>query len=321
LEAAGRNRVGSGPTAIAGRRGDFLKYLKRRGFLLYLFFLPVALYYAIFHYAPMYGVVIAFKDFSPFIGILKSPWVGFEHFITFFSSIYFFRLIRNTFLLSFYSILFGFPVPILLALILNELQSRRLRSIIQSLTYVPHFVSTVVVAGLLYTFLSPSVGFVNAILTALGGKEVDFLREPSWFRFLYVGSGIWQEMGWGSIIYVAGLASIDVQLYEAADMDGAGRLRKMWSISLPGILPIVVTMLLLNLGRLMTVGFEKVFLLYNSATYETSDVISTYVYRSGIMDQQYSFAAAVGLFNSVVTLVLLTGFNWISRRVSEYSLW
>lgn len=313
--------MGSRSAAIPRRQGDFLRYLKRRGLLLYLFFLPVALYYVVFHYAPMYGVIISFKDFSPFIGILKSPWVGFEHFTTFFSSIYFFRLLRNTFLLSFFSILFGFPVPILFALLLNELSSHRLRSVIQSLSYVPHFVSTVVVAGLLYTFLSPSVGFVNVIIRATGGKAVDFLREAGWFRFLYVGSGIWQEMGWGSIIFVAGLSSIDLQLYEAADMDGAGRLRKMWSISLPGILPIIVTMLLLNLGRLMTVGFEKVFLLYNSATYETADVISTYVYRSGIMQQQYSFAAAVGLFNSLVTLVLLTGFNWIARRVSEYSLW
>jgi len=320
METTG-GKTGSGRTAAAHRPGEFRRYLKRRGFLLYLFFLPVALYYLVFHYVPMYGVIIAFKDFSPFLGILRSPWVGFEHFLTFFRSIYFFRLLRNTFLISFYSLLFGFPVPILFALLLNELPGRRLRSIIQSLTYVPHFVSTVVVAGLLYTFLSPSAGFVNAIVTGLGGKAVDFLREPAWFRFLYVLSGVWQQMGWGSIIYVAGLSAIDVQLYEAADMDGAGRLRKMWSISLPGILPTIVTMLLLNLGRLMTVGFEKVFLLYNSATYETADVISTYVYRSGIMEQQYSFAAAVGLFNSVVTLVLLTGFNWISRRMSEFSLW
>lgn len=307
--------------AVAARHKDFGKWFIRKGWILYLFFLPVAAYYVVFHYAPMYGVVIAFKDFGPFLGIRNSPWVGLEHFASFFSSIYFMRLVRNTFLLSVYSVFFGFPIPILLALLLNEMSNVGLRSLIQSLSYVPHFVSTVVVAGLIVTFLAPSTGVVNAGIRLLGGEPVDFMRDAKWFRFVYVASGVWQEMGWGSIIYFAGLSSIDPQLYEAAQMDGAGRLRKVWHISLPGILPIVITMLLLNLGRLMSVGFEKVFLLYNAATYETADVISTYVYRSGLVNQQYSFAAAVGLFNSVVTLALLTMFNTIARRTSEYSLW
>jgi putative aldouronate transport system permease protein len=302
-------------------RSDFKKWFARKGWLLYLFFLPAAVYYLVFHYAPMYGVVIAFKDFGVFLGIRNSPWVGIKHFVSFFESVYFFRLVRNTFLISFYSVLFGFPAPIIFALLLNELDAVGYRSVIQSLSYVPHFISTVVMAGLVISFVAPSTGIINAIITGLGGKQIDFIRDPAWFRFLYVGSGIWQEMGWGSIIYFAGLSSIDPQLYEAAQMDGAGRLRKIWHISLPGILPIIITLLLLNLGRLMSVGFEKVFLLYNQATLETADVISTYVYRSGLIAQQYSFAAAVGLFNSVVTLVLLTMFNAIARRISEYSLW
>jgi len=269
----------------------------------------------------MYGVIIAFKDFGVFLGIRNSPWVGFTHFASFFSSVYFVRLIRNTFLLSFYSVLFGFPAPIIFALMLNELPKVGYRSVVQSLSYVPHFISTVVVAGLILSFLAPSTGVINALIKLFGGKPVDFMRDPAWFRFVYVATGVWQEMGWGSIIFFAGLSAIDPQLYEAAQMDGAGRIAKIWHISLPGVLPIIVTMLLLNLGRLMTVGFEKVFLLYNSATYETADVISTYVYRSGLVNQQYSFAAAVGLFNSVVTLVLLTMFNTIARKISEYSLW
>jgi putative aldouronate transport system permease protein len=313
--------AGGTQAALVSRRAGFGKWFVRKGWILYLFFLPVAAYYVIFHYAPMYGVIIAFKDYGPFLGIRASPWVGLEHFKAFFSSIYFVRLVRNTFLLSFYSLLFGFPIPIVLALLLNEMESARYRSLVQSLSYVPHFVSTVVMAGLVVTFLAPSTGVVNAAIVALGGRPIDFMRDPKWFRFVYIVSGIWQEMGWGSIIYFAGLSSIDPQLYEAAQMDGAGRMRKIWHISLPGILPIVITMLLLNLGRLMSVGFEKVFLLYNAATYETADVISTYVYRAGLVNQQYSFAAAVGLFNSVVTLALLTMFNTIARKVSEYSLW
>jgi putative aldouronate transport system permease protein len=306
---------------VAVRRSSFAKWFIRKGWLLYLFFLPAAVYYIVFHYAPMYGVIIAFKDYGPFLGIAKSPWVGLEHFRSFFGSIYFVRLLRNTLLLSFYGIVFSFPLPIIFAILLNELENKTYRSAIQSLSYVPHFISTVVVAGLVVTFLSPSSGLVNAVIQALGGKATDFMREPSWFRFIYIASGIWQELGWGSIIYFAALSAIDPQLYEAAQIDGAGRLRKIIHISVPGILPVVITMLLLNLGRLMSVGFEKVFLLYNSATYETADVISTYVYRSGLVNQQYSFAAAVGLFNSVVTLVLLTFFNTVARRVSEYSLW
>jgi putative aldouronate transport system permease protein len=293
----------------------------KRNSVLYLFLLPALLYYAIFNYGPMYGTVIAFMDYNPFRGIAESPWVGLRHFYAFFDSIYFFRLIRNTFLLGAYSIVFGFAVPIVFALLLNEMNKGKLRSVFQSISYLPHFISTVVVAGLIVTFLSPSTGVVNALISAAGGQTIDFMREPGWFRAVYVSSGIWQQMGWSSIIYFAALSGISPSLYEAADIDGAGRLDKVWNISLPGILPTIVTMFLLDLGRIMDVGFEKVFLLYNSSTYETADVLSTYVYRAGLEQQQYSFAAAVGLFNSLITLAFIILFNKLARRLSGNSLW
>ncbi|TDF99817.1 sugar ABC transporter permease [Paenibacillus piri] len=293
----------------------------KRNLVLYLFLAPAAVYYLLFHYAPMYGTLIAFQDYNPFRGMLGSPWVGFKHFDAFFNSIYFYRLIRNTFLIGAYSILFGFTIPILFALLLHEVKHAKLRTMIQSVSYLPHFISTVVVAGLIVTFTSPSTGFINGLLQFFGGSQIDFLREPGWFRTVYVSSGVWQTLGWSSIIYFAALAGISPSLYEAAEMDGASRWQKIWHISLPGIKPTIITILLLDLGRVMDVGFEKVFLLYNSTTYETADVLSTYVYRSGLVQQQYSFASAVGLFNSVLTFVMIVGFNRLARRLSGYSLW
>jgi putative aldouronate transport system permease protein len=293
----------------------------RKNIALYILLFPTLSYFLVFRYIPIYGLQIAFKDYNPFVGFTASPWVGIKHFKSFFESIYFWRLIRNTFLLSFYSILFGFPVPILFAILLNELKSEKFRSTVQTISYMPHFLSTVIVAGLIVNFLSPSIGVINKIIEALGGNAIDFLRRPEWFRTIYISSGIWQGMGWNSIIYYASLRAISPSLYEAADIDGANRRQKMIYISLPGILPTIVTLLLLNLGNLLSVGFEKVFLLYNATTYETADVLSTYVYRSGLISQQYSFATAVGLFNSVVTLVLLIFFNSTAKKTSGESLW
>ncbi len=293
----------------------------KKNIALYLLLMPTILYFLIFRYVLIYGLQIAFKEYNPFIGYKDSPWVGFKHFQSFFNSIYFYRLVRNTFLLSFYSILFGFPVPIIFALFLNELKSERFRSIIQSISYIPHFISTVIVCGLLVNFLSPSTGVINAVIKALTGDTIDFLRKPEWFRTIYVSSGIWQQMGWNSIIYYAAIRAIDPFLYEAADIDGANRWQKMIRISLPSILPTIITLLLLNLGNIMNVGFEKVFLLYNPNTYQTADIISTYVYRSGLVDQQYSFATAVGLFNSIINLLLLVIFNSVSKKASGESLW
>ena len=295
--------------------------LIKRNRWLYLMLLPVMVYFAVFAYAPMAGLVIAFKDYGIFTGIRDSPWVGFAHFQRFFSSIYFYRLIRNTVLLNLYSILVGFPAPIILALLLNELMHPLFKRLVQTISYLPHFVSLVVIAGLIHTFLSPTTGPVNHLLKSLGLGTIDFLARPEWFRHIYVWSGVWQGVGWGSIIYLAALVGIDPTLYEVAELDGAGRLAKMRHISLPGIMPVAMIILLLSLGNLLRVGFEKVFLLYNPTTYETADVISTNVYRTGIQNGQYDYAAAVGLFNSVICLILLVVFNRLADRMGQQTLW
>ena len=299
------------------------RYRKRRirkGLVLLTFILPGLIYYIVFHYAPMYGLIIAFKDYNPFVGFLQSPWVGMKHFRTFFESLYFSRLLKNTFLLSFTSLVFSFPMPILFALLLYEVKAGKLRSAMQSISYFPHFISTVVVCGLIRQFTSDS-GIINAIIELMGGSSIRFLNEPGWFRPVYIISGIWQGMGWGSIIYYATLTSIDVSLFESAEIDGATRLQKIYYISIPSLIPTIVTLLLMNLGNLMNVGYEKVLLLYNSSIYKTADIISTYVYRQGIINLQYSFAAAVGLFNSVIGICLIVFFNWLARRVAHTSLW
>jgi putative aldouronate transport system permease protein len=297
-----------------------LKNIKRDQCLI-IMLVPVVAWYILFCYLPMYGMVIAFKDYRPGRGIWRSSWVGFRHFIQFFSSFYFWRLIRNTFIISFYSLVFGFPVPIIFALILNEFKDGFFKRSIQTITYLPHFISLVVICGMLINFLSPTNGIVNILLEKITGTRINFLNDPKWFRLIYVGSGIWQGFGWGSIIYLAALSGIDPNLYEAAKIDGAGRLRQIWHISIPGILPTVVTLLILNMGSILGVGYEKIILLYNPATYETSDVISTYVYRMGIQSTQYSFSSAVGLFNSLVNMCTLLVCNWISKKVTNHGLW
>jgi putative aldouronate transport system permease protein len=286
----------------------------------YLMLLPVLTYYIVFHYAPMYGAIIAFKDFSPADGILRSPWVGFMWFKEFFSSFYFSRLIRNTVLLNVYGILFGFPVPILFALLLNELTDGAFKRVVQTVTYLPHFISTVVVVGMLVSFTARD-GLLNDIVAFFGGQRTSFLMEPGWFRTLFVGSGIWQEFGWGSIVYLAAIAGIDPTLYEAAVIDGASRWKQMWHVTIPGIMPVIVIMFILRVGRVMNVGFEKVLLMYNPMIYETADVISTFVYRKGLLEMNYSYSTAIGLFNSVINFALLVGVNRISRRLNETSLW
>lgn len=294
---------------------------RRKGLIMLSLLLPGILYYAIFRYAPMWGTVIAFQNFNPFAGLWKSPWVGFKHFDTFFHSIYFGRLIGNTLALSMYGILFSFPIPIFFALLLNEVRFPRFRSVIQSVSYFPHFISTVIICGLLKVFLSPSTGFINAVIVRLGGSPIEFLQQPQWFRFIYIASDIWQTMGWSSIIYYATLTSVDTSLYEAAEIDGANRLQKIRSISVPALVPTITTLLLMSLGNALNVGYEKVLLLYNPATYETADVISTYVYRTGLASMQYSFAAAVSLFNSLVGVVIVVTFNTLARRLGDTSLW
>jgi putative aldouronate transport system permease protein len=294
---------------------DFLKYR-----YIYLMAVPVVAFYILFHYMPMYGVIISFKRFVPARGIMGSEWVGLKHFQDFFQSYYFGRLIRNTVLISVYSLVFGFPAPIALALLLNEVKHTGFKRIVQSLTYIPHFISIVVVCGLLLQF-SQLAGLFNDILAWFGAPRVSLFQAPQYFRGLYIGSGIWQEVGWGTIIYLAALSAIDPQLYEAATIDGSGRIRKLLHITLPSIVPTIIILLILRMGQMMTVGHEKIILLYNSTIYETADVISTFVYRKGLLEFSWSYATAVGLFNSVINLILLVSANAISRKVNETSLW
>ncbi len=286
----------------------------------YLMALPVVVYYILFHYMPMYGVIISFKKFTPALGIGGSPWVGFKYFRDFFGAYYFWRLIRNTVLLSFNNLLWGFPAPIILALLMNELRSSRYKRAVQSLTYIPHFISVVVVCGLLLEF-SQMGGLINDIVSRFGGERVAFFQDPAYFRLFYIGSGIWQEIGWGTIIYLAALSAIDTQIYEAATIDGAGRWKKMLHITLPSIVPTIIILFIMRMGQMLTVGHEKIILLYNPTIYETADVISTFVYRKGLLEFSWSYSTAVGLFNSVINFTLLVLTNRISRRLSETSLW
>lgn len=300
--------------------GQTIRRDMRRNWVIYVMVLPVIAYYVIFHYGPMYGLQIAFKDYSPAKGILGSPWVGFKHFISFFDGVYFWRLIRNTLLINIYELIFSFPAAIVLALLLNEIRQRMFKRVVQTISYLPHFISIVVVAGMMFDFLSRD-GLINQLLGLFGIEAIDFLKEEGWFRFLFVSSGIWQGIGWGSIIYLAAIANIDPTLYEAAKIDGANRWKQTLHITIPSIMPTIVIMLILNMGSMLSVGSEKVLLLYNPLTYETADVISTYVYRKGVLEASYSFTAAVGLFNSVVSFILIVTANNISKRVSENKLW
>jgi len=318
LQSSGAKKAAARP--VARRKGGALARIWQQRWL-YLLVAPAIVYFLVFCYVPMYGLIIAFKDYSPFVGFWESRWVGLAHFRQFFSSIYFWRLLRNTVLLNFYGLIFGFPVPIILALLLNEVGNSTFKRIVQTCSYMPYFVSTVVVAGMIVNFLSPTTGIVNNVLKVLGFEPIPFLTRPEWFRPVYVASGIWQGAGWGSIIYLAALAGIDPSLYDAAKVDGANRLQRMRYVSIPGIMPTIMVLLLLNLGSMLSVGFEKVFLLYNPRTYETADVFSTYVYRAGLIGQQWGFGTAVGLFNSVANLILLALFNYLARKAGQQSLW
>lgn len=283
--------------------------------------IPVVIFFAVFSYYPLYGILIAFKDYSISRGILGSPWAGLRYFRQFFSSPYFGRLLRNTVLISVYSLLWGFPVPILFALLLNEFKDGKFKRLIQTVSYLPHFISLVVICGILIDIFSPQGGVVNSLLYSLTGKRINFFGEPEWFRTMYVGSGVWQEFGWNSIIYLAAITGINPDLYEAARIDGAGRLRQIWHVTLPGIKPTILTLLILNLGNIMSVGYEKIILLYSPTTYETADVISTYVYRTGLLSQQYSYAGAVGLFNSAINIAILVLCNFAGKKLFGVGIW
>lgn len=293
----------------------------RRNWDLYLLILPVLAYVAIFQYIPMYGVQIAFKNYIATMGIWDSPWIGLDHFQRFFKSYYFWDLIWNTLGLSLYQLLVGFPVPILLALMLNEVGGKRFKKTVQTITYAPHFISIVVLVGMLTMFLSPQTGIVNRVIELAGGEAIYFMGDASLFKSIYVFSGVWQHMGWGSIIYIAALASVDPLLHEAAVMEGATRMQRIRHINIPALIPTAIILFILDMGSIMNVGFEKVFLMQNDLNRVGSDVISTFVYRSGILGAEYGFSTAVGLFNSLINFTLLIMVNAAARKTSDTSLW
>jgi len=300
------------------------KQLWKRIFLnyeLYVFLLPAFLYFAIFHYAPLYGLQIAFKEFNPVKGIWGSPWVGFEHVVRFFRSFHFWTLIRNTLGIGVYSLAVGFPIPILLALMLNEVRNGAFKKTVQMVTYAPHFISVVVMVGMILTFLKTPNGLVNQLLRVFGGRAVAFMARERWFWTVYVLTGVWQNAGWGTIIYLASLSAIDTEVYEASIMDGASRLQRIRHINIPAILPMIVVLLILDTGHVLSVGFEKIYLMQNPLNLAFSEVISTYVYKAGLQSFQYSFASAVGLVNSAVNFVLLVTVNSIVRVSGETVLW
>lgn len=301
------------------KKNGFVEELKKH-WGIYLMMLPGILYYIIFKYGSMAGVIIAFKDYSPAQGIIKSAWVGFEHFKTFFSDIYFLRVLKNTIVLSLYDLLVGFPAPLILALLLNEIRNSKFKKTIQTITYLPHFISMVVICGLILTFCSKD-GLFNDIGAMLGFDRTSLLMDPKYYKTIHVFSGVWQQIGWGSIVYLAALTGIDMELYEAATLDGAGRWKQTLHVTLPGIVPTVVTLLLLRIGSIMSVGYEKVILLYNPGIYESADIISSYVYRNGLTRANYSQSAAVDLFNSLINLTLLISSNYVSKRVNDVGLW
>ena len=287
---------------------------------IYLMAIPVIAFYILFSYIPMAGIQIAFKDFNMGAGIWGSPWVGFKHFVSFFKGPYAWRTVRNTLLLSFYTILVCFPAPILFALLLNEAKNKLFKRTVQTVSYLPHFISLVVICGLIKEF-TQSTGLVSSLLALVGVPQVTMLQDPSRFRSLYVVSELWQTIGWNSIIYLAALSGVDPTLYDAAAVDGAGRFRRVLHVTLPSILPTIIIMFILRVGQIMSVGYDKILLLYNSGIYETADVISTFVYRKGIVESNFSFSAAVGIFNSLVNFALVVTVNKISDKVSETSLW
>lgn len=292
----------------------------RYNYDLVLLFLVPLMWYIIFKYIPIYGIQIAFRRFNPSLGITKSDWVGLAYFKQFFDSYYFGRLLKNTVVLSLYQLAIGFPVPIFLALLINELPSKRLQKVVQNVTYIPYFLSVVVIVSLLNLF-SKENGIFNQFLGIFGVPSMDYMAKTSSFRSLYVFSGVWQNMGFNAIIYIAALGAIDVSFFEAASIDGASRLQKIRYISLPSLLPTILVLFILRIGSVMEVGFEKVFLMQNTVNLEVSDVISTFIYQNGVQKGQFSYSAAVGLFNSVINFLLLVTANVLSRKTAKVSLW
>ena len=303
------------------KKDSKLKVRLARNIDLYIFLIPTILYFIIFHYTPMTGIQIAFKRYNAVMGIWKSPYIGFKHFVDFFNYYQFWYIIRNTLTLSFYQLITNTVIPFMLALLINQIPSKRFQKIVQTVTYAPHFISVIVLVGVLYIFMSPSSGLLNHFIRAVGGKPYFFFGEADAFSHIYVWSGVWQNAGWGTIIYLAALSNISPDLHEAAMVDGASKLQRIRHIDVPGILPTAIIILILNTGRIMNIGFQKAFLMQNSLNISASEIIPTYVYKAGLMQFRFEYATAVGLFNSVVNLILIVTVNRVAKSLDQSSLW
>lgn len=301
------------------KKRSFLGSVKRN-WQLWLLLMPALVYILIFAYQPMYGAFIAFKDFNPRLGIMKSPWAGLKYFQQFFQTSIFSKTLINTILLSVFNLLWSFPIPIIFALLLNQVRNKRFKAFIQTVTYAPNFISVVVLVGMVTLFLAPGSGFLTGIFQKMGAKDSLYLVRPEYFRTIYVASGVWQTMGFSSIIFLAALTGVSPELHESAMIDGAGIMKRIWHIDIPAILPTIVIMLIMAIGNILSIGYEKVYLLQNGMNLEVSEIISTYVFKTGIRSAQYSFATAVGLFNSVINLILLVSANFIAKKTTEISL-
>jgi len=299
---------------------QFVATLNRDKYL-YLLLAPMIIWTFLFKYKPLYALQIAFKDYNLYKGIEASPWVGLEHFITFFTGPYFLRTMGNTLILNLVILVVGFPMPIILALLINEVRSKNFRKWVQTATYLPHFISAVVIAGIVINFLSPSSGIINILIEKIGFERIYFLIKPEYFRGIFVSMNIWQDAGFNSIVFIAALSAIDQQLYEAARIDGANKWKQVLNVTLPGIMPTIMIMLIIRIGNLLNLSFEKIILLYNPSTYETADVLSTFVYRTGLVNAQYDMGAAVGLFEAFVAFILVFGANRLSKKLTQNSLW
>lgn len=307
---------------IAKKDTFFARLLKdiKKNWILYVMMIPVIIFFWLFHYKAMYGIQLAFKDFDVKLGIEGSSWIGFKHFERFFKSYNFINLIKNTLTLSLYSLVIGFPMPIIFALLLNYLRSKRLKKTVQMVSYAPHFISTVVLCGMVTIFCNVDTGVFNMVLNSLGFESINFLAKPEYFKHLHVLSGIWQSTGWSAIIYISALAGVDYEMHEAAIVDGATKIQRMIHIDLPSIKPTIVMMLILRFGQIMSVGFEKVYLLQNDLNKSAASIISTYVYEVGLLDNNYGYSTAINLFNTIINVILLVGANQISKKLADESL-
>lgn len=289
----------------------------KRNKMLYLMILPGLLYFILFKYLPMAGLVIAFQDYQSYLGITGSPWVGFKHFIRLFTEPTFFMLLKNTLILFALNIVIFFPLPIILALMLNEVKNKYFKNTIQTIIYIPHFMSWVIIVSISYVFFTVDGGVLNEVIAGLGGEKISFLTSPEWLRTMYIGQIIWKELGWSTIIYLAAITVVDSQLYEAAGMDGAGRFRKTWHVTLPAIRPVIITLLILKIGSTLDLGFEHMYLLLNSLNREVAEIFDTYIYTAGLKNGQFSFSTTVGLFKGVVGLILVVGSNKLAKKLGE----